>query len=348
MERMTIRPITGHLRTEKSHFLTSFGSPCKVKKTLGTIVCDGIMMMNTSDHNERASSPITSLASVLIAANTVLRAVLPCLQQGPFSRGPMALKSENSVSKTRRRRRGTTSPPLTNIHPNPGPHRRAARRKRPSDSQSPHGVYLSEEKSDNIVERLKAKKSQGSIAKELKCSLKAVKRRAAKLKQKGEYARTPQGGKWRGSSRKRFAKEAKDSDKVNEEGDKANEGPSPKRKKLTDKERGAIEYGLTHKDSPGLISATWGDIRGQSRSAPKDCAKGAPSIGSQVVGVHRRPTREWNEESLEKRRKTHRSVFQTSAEMISTPTTSISLSRPSEQGIARSDSLEGDRPISPF
>ena len=67
MERMTIRPITGHLRTEKSHFLTSFGSPCKVKKTLGTIVCDGIMMMNTSDHNERASSPITSLASVLIA-----------------------------------------------------------------------------------------------------------------------------------------------------------------------------------------------------------------------------------------------------------------------------------------
>jgi len=137
----------------------------------------------------------------------------------------MALKSENSVSKTRRRRRGTTSPPLTNIHPNPGPHRRAARRKRPSDSQSPHGVYLSEEKSDNIVKRLKAKKSQESIAKELKCSLKAVKRRAAKLKQKGEYARTPQGGKWRGSSRKRFAKEAKDSDKVNEEGDKANEGP---------------------------------------------------------------------------------------------------------------------------
>ena len=147
----------------------------------------------------------------------------------------MALKSENSVSKTRRRRRGTTSPPLTNIHPNPGPHRRAARRKRPSDSQSPHGVYLSEEKSDNIVKRLKAKKSQESIAKELKCSLKAVKRRAAKLKQKGEYVRTPQGGKWRGSSRKRFAKEAKDSDKVNEEGDKANEGPSPKRKKLTTK-----------------------------------------------------------------------------------------------------------------
>ena len=72
----------------------------------------------------------------------------------------MALKSENSVSKTRRRRRrGTTSPPLTNIHPNPGPHRRAARRKRPSDSQSPHGVYLSEEKSDNIVKQLKAKKS---------------------------------------------------------------------------------------------------------------------------------------------------------------------------------------------
>ena len=67
MERMTIRPITGHLRTEKSHFLTSFGSPCKVKKTLGTIVCDGIMMMNTSDHNERARSPIPSLASVLIA-----------------------------------------------------------------------------------------------------------------------------------------------------------------------------------------------------------------------------------------------------------------------------------------
>ena len=86
----------------------------------------------------------------------------------------MALKSENSVSKTRRRRRGTTSPPLTNIHPNPGPHRRAARRKRPSDSQSPHGVYLSEEKSDNIVKRLKAKKSQESIAKELKCSRKAV------------------------------------------------------------------------------------------------------------------------------------------------------------------------------
>ena len=36
-------------------------------------------------------------------------------------------------------------------------------------------------------------------------------------------------------ARKRFAKEAKDSDKVNEEGDKANEGPSPKRKKLTAK-----------------------------------------------------------------------------------------------------------------
>ena len=92
----------------------------------------------------------------------------------------MALKSENSVSKTRRRRRGTTSPPLTNIHPNPGPHRRAARRKRPSDSQSPHGIYLSEEKSDNIVKRLKAKKSQESIAKELKCSLKAVKRRLSR------------------------------------------------------------------------------------------------------------------------------------------------------------------------
>ena len=90
----------------------------------------------------------------------------------------MALKSENSVSKTRRRRRGTTSPPLANIHPNPGPHRRAARR----SSKSPHGVYLSEEKSDNIVKRLKAKKPQESIAKELKCSLKAFKRRTAKLK----------------------------------------------------------------------------------------------------------------------------------------------------------------------
>ena len=146
---------------------------------------------------------------------------------------------------------------------------RAARRKRPSDSQSPHGVYLSEEKSDNIVKRLKAKKSQESIAKELKCSLKAVKRRAAKLKQKGEYARTPQGGKWRGSSRKRFAKEAKDSDKVNEEGDKANEGPSPKRKKLTDKERGAIEYGLTRKDSPALIGA----ILGRHPRTVKKCAQ---------------------------------------------------------------------------
>src|SRR5690606_29919840 len=173
----------------------------------------------------------------------------------------MALKSENSVSKTRRRRRGTTSPPLTNIHPNPGPHRRAARRKRPSDSQSPHGVYLSEEKSDNIVKRLKAKKSQEAIAKELKCSLKAVKRRAAKLKQKGEYARTPQGGKWR-------REEAKDSDKGNEEGDKANEGPSPKRKKLTDKERGAIDYGLTRRDSPALIGA----IPGHPRTVKK-CAQ---------------------------------------------------------------------------
>ena len=70
MKRMTIRPITGHLRTEKSHFLTSLGSPCKVKKTLGTIVCDGIMMMNTSDHNERASSTRTSLASASLRANT--------------------------------------------------------------------------------------------------------------------------------------------------------------------------------------------------------------------------------------------------------------------------------------
>ena len=60
------------------------------------------------------------------------------------------------------------------------------------------------------------------------------------------------------SSQKRFAKEAKDSDKVNGEGDKANEGPSPKRKKLTDKERGAIEYGLTRKDSPALIGAILG------------------------------------------------------------------------------------------
>jgi hypothetical protein len=67
IERKTIRPITGHLMTEKSHFLTSFGSPCKVKKTLGTIVYEGLMMMNTDDHNEIASSLLTSLASVFIA-----------------------------------------------------------------------------------------------------------------------------------------------------------------------------------------------------------------------------------------------------------------------------------------
>jgi hypothetical protein len=47
---------------------------------------------------------------------------------GGFSAGAMETNSLNSFSTKRRNRRGTTSPPLVNIHPNPGPHQKKGRK----------------------------------------------------------------------------------------------------------------------------------------------------------------------------------------------------------------------------
>jgi len=57
---------------------------------------------------------------------------------GEFLARPTEMKSLNSFFTKLRRRRGRTSPSLINIHPNPGPKKKATRRYSPKASDNGH------------------------------------------------------------------------------------------------------------------------------------------------------------------------------------------------------------------
>ena len=111
---------------------------------------------------------------------------------GPFSRGPIRMTSLNSLLITRRRRRGTTSSLLINIHPNPGPRPAASRRKRSSEHTTiPY--RLSDAQSQEIEVRLRAGETVEAIARAVGCKIETINLRRARLRQLGEIKLYPAG-----------------------------------------------------------------------------------------------------------------------------------------------------------
>jgi transposase len=94
---------------------------------------------------------------------------------------------------SRRRRLGSTSPPLTGIEPNPGP-RTAAKRKTgkqdsittPKRSKLQSSLHSSPDQREQLKELLESGRSQESIIREGKFSKKMVARWAKKLKPSGD------------------------------------------------------------------------------------------------------------------------------------------------------------------
>jgi len=123
-----------------------------------------------------------------------------------------------------RRRRGSTSPPLIGIEPNPGP-KTGAKRRVAKQPQSIGGRYLSEEKKQQINEQLAQGLSQRQIAKNVGCKEEAVRRRVPTKHKRKVDAESPV---------------LEDPHKV---------------PKLSDKERGKMEYGFQVGDSVSAIAA---------------------------------------------------------------------------------------------
>jgi Transposase and inactivated derivatives len=97
------------------------------------------------------------------------------------------MKSQSS----RRRRRGTTSPPLVGIEPNPGPKTGAKRRVEkkklttPPKTSQPSSIHLSPESLKRLEKEFKSGKSQEAIIKSGEFSKKVVARWAKVFKEKG-------------------------------------------------------------------------------------------------------------------------------------------------------------------
>ena len=122
---------------------------------------------------------------------------------GPFSRGPIRMTSLNSLLTTRRRRRGTTSPLLINIHPNPGPRHAASRRKRSSEHKTIPYHRLSDAQSQEIEVRLRAGETVEAIARAVGCKIETINLRRARLRQLGEIKLYPAGRPPKSRRRKR-------------------------------------------------------------------------------------------------------------------------------------------------
>ena len=115
----------------------------------------------------------------------------------------MSTTSRNSFFKTRRRRCGTTSPPLINIHPNPGPKCAAARRRLPSGRKTVPSQRLTNAQSQEIIARLKAREPFEAIARAVGCRIESVKLRATSLKQNGTVELHSPGAKPKSQRHKR-------------------------------------------------------------------------------------------------------------------------------------------------
>ena len=113
------------------------------------------------------------------------------------------MTSLNSLLTTRRRRRGTTSPLLINIHPNPGPRHAASRRKRSSEHKTIPYHRLSDAQSQEIEVRLRAGETVEAIARAVGCKIETINLRRARLRQLGEIKLYPAGRPPKSRRRKR-------------------------------------------------------------------------------------------------------------------------------------------------
>ena len=120
---------------------------------------------------------------------------------GPFSRGPIRMTSLNSLLSTRRRRRGTTSPLLINIHHNPRPRHAASRRKRSVEHKTIPYHRLSD--AQEIEVRLRAGETVEAIARAVECKIETINLRRARLRQLGEIKLYPAGRPPKSRRRKR-------------------------------------------------------------------------------------------------------------------------------------------------
>ena len=161
------------------------------------------------------------------------------------------MTSLNSLLTTRRRRRGTTSPLLINIHHNPGPRHAASRRKRSSEHKTIPYHRLSDAQSQEIEVRLRAGETVEAIARAVGCKIETINLRRARLRQLGEIKLYPAGRPPKSRRRKR-------EDDASDERHPDSQ-PNPKqRRKLSEREKGALDYAFRGEDTESHIAATVG------------------------------------------------------------------------------------------
>jgi hypothetical protein len=91
--------------------------------------------------------------------------MLFCAVQDGFSAGPMRTTSRKALPTNRRRRRGSTSPPLANIEPNPGPNQPKTSRRARKSRRQPLDHNLREKDKKELKALLDQKLPLGEIVK---------------------------------------------------------------------------------------------------------------------------------------------------------------------------------------
>lgn len=152
--------------------------------------------------------------------------------RGAFSSGAMGMNSLNSFSTKRRKRRGSTSPPLINIHPNPGPqHQKKGRRT--AKTRLDHNFGAKEMK--EVQELVDQGVSTAEIARRMHVQQEVAVRWVQRYKQTGLMERKKPPGR---PPRKRSRQ-----DKENASPPHSQPRQIQKRPKLDNKEIGKIEMG---------------------------------------------------------------------------------------------------------
>jgi transposase len=158
---------------------------------------------------------------------------------------PMELKSRKACFPKRRRRYGSTSPPLADVHPNPGPKKKCRRWEAKKDSKR---TKLTEDEKNRINKLSAEGKSGDDIAHEIGRKEEAVRRWMKRRKYTGEMKRKER-------SRKRRVDATED-----KESSTSRESPRKKPKKwkrFDDREQGyataLIDTGLSHRKTAKMM-----------------------------------------------------------------------------------------------
>lgn len=181
--------------------------------------------------------------------------------RGGFSTRPTGMKSQNSFPTESRRRRGSTSPPLVNVEPNPGPHQKKATGKGPKSDQPSLDHHLTAQEKKKIKELIDQGVATAEISRRLKIQEETATRWKLRYEQTGSMEARKSPGR---PSKKRSQAEA---DPPTDQD--SHPRTTKQKKKMSDIEKGKVMMGI----QMGLSSRKIAEQVDRSHTAIEDLKK---------------------------------------------------------------------------